>query len=153
MKLRRYTEYINESINLNGLTKTDIELMLEDLTLDRETFPEELEISITQGKTARPTNQDGETIFSFSFVPRIEVKIKVMNPPRTFRSYGDDVRRFLISLMNQTRFTDVINNFRERLDYYDLTVEQPVVPHNQDYILIVIEPKTKNNIYKKTKTK
>ena len=140
MKLRRYTEYINESINLNGLTKTDIELMLEDLTLDRETFPEELEISITQGKTARP-NQDGEMIFSFSFVPRIEVKIKVMNPPRTFRSYGDDVKRFLISFMNQTRFTDVINNFRERLDYYDLTVEKPVVPHNLDYILVVIRTK------------
>ena len=141
MKLRRYTEFINESINLNGLSKTDIELMLEDLTLDRETFPEELEISITQGKTARPTNQDGEMIFSFSFVPRIEVKIKVMNPPRTFRSYGDDVRRFLISLMIQTRFTDVINNFRERLDYYELTVSEPIVPHNLDYILLVIRTK------------
>ena len=64
-----------------------------------------------------------------------------MNPPRTFRSYGDDVRRFLISLMIQTRFTDVINNFRERLDYYDLTVGQPVVPHNLDYILLVIRTK------------
>lgn len=141
MRIKRYTEYLKESINLNGLTKTDIELMLEDLTLDTDTFPEGLEISLTQGKTARPTNQEGEMIFSFSFVPRIEIKIKVMDPPRTFRSYGDDVRRFLINLMNQTRFKDVINNFRERLDYYDLIVEQPVVPHNLDYILVVIRTK------------
>jgi hypothetical protein len=141
MRLRRYTEYINESINLNGLTKTDIELMLEDLTLDRETFPEELEISLTQGKTARPTNQDDEMIFSFSFVPRIEVKIKVMNPPRTFRSYGDDVRRFLLNLIQESRFTEVIDNLRERLDYYELTVSEPVVPHNLDYILVVIRTK------------
>ena len=141
MRIKRYTEYLKESINLNGLTKTDIELMLEDLTLDTDTFPEGLEISLTQGKTARPTNQEGEMIFSFSFVPRIEIKIKVMDPPRTFRSYGDDVRRFLINLMNQTRFKDVINNFRERLDYYDLTVEQPVVPHNLEYILVVIRTK------------
>ena len=141
MKLKRYTEYLKESINLNGLTETDIKLMLEDLTLDTETFPEGLEISLTQGKTARPTNQDGEMIFSFSFVPRIEVMIKVMNPPRTFRSYGDDVRRFLLSLMKESRFTEVIDNFGERLDYYDLTVEQPVVPHNLDYILVVIRTK------------
>jgi hypothetical protein len=141
MRLKRYTEYLKESINLNGLTENDIKLMLEELTLDTETFPEELEISLTQGKTARPTNQNGEMIFSFSFVPRIEVKIKVMNPPRTFRSYGDDVRRFLLSLMKESRFTEVINNFSERLDYYDLTVEQPVVPHNLDYILVVIRTK------------
>ena len=141
MRLKRYTEYLKESINLNGLTENDIKLMLEELTLDTETFPEELEISLTQGKTARPTNQDGEMIFSFSFVSRIEVKIKVMNPPRTFRSYGDDVRRFLLSLMKESRFTEVINNFSERLDYYDLTVEQPVVPHNLDYILVVIRTK------------
>lgn len=141
MRLKRYTEYLKESINLNGLTENDIKLMLEELTLDTETFPEELEISLTQGKTARPTNQDGEMIFSFSFVPRIEVMIKVMNPPRTFRSYGDDVRRFLLSLMKESRFTEVINNFSERLDYYDLTVEQPVVPHNLDYILVVIRTK------------
>jgi hypothetical protein len=50
MRLKKYTEYIKESININGLTKTDIELMLEDLTLDRKTFPEELEISISQTK-------------------------------------------------------------------------------------------------------
>ena len=141
MRLKRYTEYLKQSINLNGLTENDIKLMLEELTLDTETFPEELEISLTQGKTARPTNQDGEMIFSFSFVPRIEVMIKVMNPPRTFRSYGDDVRRFLLSLMKESRFTEVINNFSERLDYYDLTVEQPVVPHNLDYILVVIRTK------------
>lgn len=141
MRLKRYTDHVNESMELNGLTKTDIELMLEELTLDREKFPEELEISLTQGKTARPTNRDVEMIFSFSFVPRIEVKIKVMNPPRTFRSYGDDIRRFLLSLMKESRFTEVIENFRERLDYYDLTVEQPVVPHNLDYILVVIRTK------------
>jgi hypothetical protein len=141
MRLKRYTEYLKESINLNGLTETDIKLMLEDLTLDTETFPEVLEVSLTQGKTAKPTNQNGEMIFSFSFVPRIEVMIKVMNPPRTFRSYGDDIRRFLLSLMKESRFTEVIENFRERLDYYDLTVEQPVVPHNLDYILVVIRTK------------
>lgn len=140
MRIKRYTEHVNESLNLNGLTKTDIELMLEDLTLDREKFPEVLDVNITQGTTARPSSE-GDAVFSFSFVPRIEVKIKVQDPPRTFRSYGDDVRRFLISLMNQTRFTDVINNFRERLDYYDLMVGQPVVPHNLDYILLVIRTK------------
>lgn len=141
MRLKKYTEYIKESINLNGLTKTDIELMLEDLTLDRENFPEELEISLTQGKTAKPTNQDGEMIFSFSLVPRIEVMIKVMNPPRTFRSYGDDIRNCLSKLSKESKFTDVINNLRERLDYYDLTVSEPAVPHNLDYILVVIRTK------------
>jgi hypothetical protein len=141
MRLKRYTEYLKESIDLNGLTETDIKLMLEDLTLDTATFPEELEISLTQGKTARPTNRDGEMIFSFSFAPRIEVKIKAQNPPRTFRSYGDDIRKCLISLSQAPRFIDVIDNLRERLDYYDLTVNQPVVPHNIDYILVVIRTK------------
>lgn len=140
MRLKKYTEYINESINLNGLTKTDIELMLEDLIMDRERFPEELEITTEQGKTARPS-KEGDAVFSFTFVPRIEVKIKATNPPRTFRSYGDDLRKCLISLSQAQRFTDVIDNLRERLDYYDLTVETPVVPHNLDYILVVIRTK------------
>jgi hypothetical protein len=140
MRLKRYTEYLKESVNLNGLTETDIKLMLEDLTLDTETFPEELEISLTQGKTARPSSDD-EAVFSFTFVPRIEVKIKATNPPRTFRSYGDDMRKCLISLSQAPRFIDVIDNLRERLDYYDLTVNQPVVPHNLDYILVVIRTK------------
>ena len=140
MRLKRYTEYLKESIDLNGLTETDIKLMLEDLTLDTETFPEELEISLTQGKTARPSSGD-EAVFSFTFVPRIEVKIKATNPPRTFRSYGDDMRKCLISLSHAPRFIDVIDNLRERLDYYDLTVNQPVVPHNLDYILVVIRTK------------
>jgi hypothetical protein len=43
--------------------------------------------------------------------------------------------------MKESRFTEVIDNFGERLDYYDLTVEQPVVPHNLDYILVVIRTK------------
>jgi hypothetical protein len=141
MRLKKYTEYINESINLNGLTKTDIELMLEDLIMDREKFPEQLEITTEQGKITRPTNQDGEMIFSFSLVPRIEVMIKVMNPPRTFRSYGDDIRNCLLKLIKESKFTDVINNLRERLDYYELTVSEPVVPHNLDYILVVIRTK------------
>jgi hypothetical protein len=140
MRLKKYTEYINESINLNGLTKTDIELMLEDLIMDREKFPEQLEITTEQGKTARP-HKEGDTLFSFTFVPRIEVKIKVMNPPRTFRSYGDDLRKCLINLSQAQRFTEVIDNLRERLDYYDLTVGTPVVPHNLDYILVVIRTK------------
>lgn len=140
MRLKKYTEYINESINLNGLTKTDIELMLEDLVMDRERFPEELEITTEQGKTARPS-KEVDAVFSFTFVPRIEVKIKATNPPRTFRSYGDDLRKCLISLSQAQRFTDVIDNLRERLDYYDLTVETPVVPHNLDYILVVIRTK------------
>ncbi len=140
MRLKKYTEYIKESINLNGLTKTDIELMLEDLIMDREKFPEQLEITTEQGKIARP-HKEGDIVFSFTFVPRIEVKIKVMNPPKTFRSYGDDLRKCLINLVQAQRFTEVIDNLSERLDYYDLTVETPVVPHNLDYILVVIRNK------------
>lgn len=143
MRLKRYNDHVNESMELNGLTKTDIELMLEELTMDREKFPEVLEISLTQGKTARPSS-DGEAVFSFSFVPRIEVKIKAMNPPRTFRNYGEDVRRFLLRLIGEKRFTDIIENFRDRLEYYDLAVQQPVVPHNLDYILLVIRTKNEN---------
>ncbi len=143
MRLKRYTDYLNESMELNGLTKTDIELMLEDLTMDRDKFPEELEISLTQGKTARPTSE-GDAVFSFSFVSRIEVKIKTVNPPRTFRHYGEDVRRFLLRLIGEKRFTEIIDNFRDRLEYYDLAVQQPVVPHNLDYILLVIRTKNEN---------
>jgi hypothetical protein len=143
MRLKRYTDYLNESMELNGLTKTDIELMLEDLTMDRDKFPEELEISLTQGKTARPSSE-GDAVFSFSFVPRIEVKIKAVNPPRTFRHYGEDVRRFLLRLIGEKRFTEIIDNFRDRLEYYDLAVQQPVVPHNLDYILLVIRTKNEN---------
>lgn len=140
MRIKRYNDHVNESMELNGLTKTDIELMLDELTMDREKFPEVLEISLTEGKTARPSS-DGEAVFSFSFVPRIEVKIKAMNPPRTFRHEGEDVRRFLLRLIGEKRFTEIIENFRERLDYYDLAVQQPVVPHNLDYILLVIRTK------------
>lgn len=143
MRLKRYNDHVNESMELNGLTKTDIELMLEELTLDREKFPEILDVNITQGTTARPSS-DGGAVFSFSFVPRIEVKIKAQDPPRTFRHYGEDVRRFLLRLMGEKRFTDIIENFRERLDYYDLEVQQPVVPHNLDYILLVIRTKNEN---------
>jgi hypothetical protein len=141
MKLKRYKEYIKESISLNGLTKTDIELMLEDLTFDRQTFPEELEISISETKTAKPIKTGTELTFNFEFSPRIEIKIKATNPPRTFRSYGDDLRICLINLSQAQRFTEVIDNLRERLDYYDLTVGTPVVPHNLDYILVVIRTK------------
>ena len=143
MRLKRYNEHVNESMELNGLTKTDIELMLEDLTLDREKFPEVLDVNITQGTTARPSHKD-DAVFSFTFVPRIEVKIKAQDPPRTFRHYGEDVRRFLLRLIGEKRFTDIIDNFRERLEYYDLAVQQPVVPHNFDYILLVIRTKNEN---------
>ena len=152
MRIKRYNDHVNESMELNGLTKTDIELMLEELTLDREKFPEVLDVNITQGTTARPSSEGG-AVFSFSFVPRIEVKIEVQDPPRTFGHYGEDVRRFLLRLIGEKRFTEIIDNFRERLEYYDLAVQQPVVPHNLDHILLVIEPRIKNNIYKKTKTK
>lgn len=140
MKLKKYIDYVNESMNLNGLTKTDIELILEDLTIDREKFPEILDVNITQGTTARPSSK-GDAVFSFSFVPRIEVKIKVQEPPRTFRSYSDDVKKFLTGLIREPRFTEIIENFRERLEYYDLDVAKPIVPHNLDYILLVIRTK------------
>lgn len=140
MRLKRYEQYVTESLELNGLTKTDIELMLEDLTLDRQKFPEGLELTITQGTTARPRHEEGQ-VFSFTYVPRLEIKIKVINPPRTFRAYGEDVRNFLIKLLGEARFTEVIDELRERLDYYGLDVNQPVVPHNLDYILIVIRTK------------
>jgi hypothetical protein len=144
MRLKKYTEYIKESININGLTKTDIELMLEDLTLDHKTFPEELEISISQTKTAKPIETGNELTFNFEFSPRIEIKISATNPPRTFRSYGDDIRKCLLKLSQESRFTDVIDNLRERLDYYDLTLSQPIIPHNLDYILIVMKNKNED---------